>query len=71
MAWSVARPVTRLSDARSSYVIELAKYSAMLDQADAHPKHDDEDGTVLGCTSTFSIERSTSRNPLRTVGRWR
>src|SRR5208282_4395638 len=30
MAWSAARPLTRLSDARSSYVIELAKYSAML-----------------------------------------
>src|ERR1039457_3457745 len=30
MAWSAARPLTRLSDARNSYVIELAKYSAIL-----------------------------------------
>ena len=71
MAWSDARPLKRLSDARNSYVIELAKYNAMLTSPTADPKDDDEDGTALFLGTSAIQRRTAERRKSRRAGRQR
>src|ERR1039458_2521400 len=70
MAWSAARPLTRLSDARNSYVIELAKYSAILTSpSETQSTMMRTEPRCEGQRRTLKIERRTSNKPVFGVRR--